>query len=390
MRIFEVITYNLKEIRFKDTKDYFDNLFKTLNFSYEDIMVHFSGDSAGDICKKVVRIAPALSEYIQHIGESEAFFGSPPDYCFSSIKRNKDHIEKYIKKDHVSDFDKLLKKIPFTVNFAFMGVVLDNINWYGNETQDPVFYSESDNILYYSHTFESYFSNSVRFKKEFDFGNKFNLVNVVIERKIENGLLKDYPDNFKMLLEKLGMPKDSRLKCVFPDSEKSRLSECSRVMNEFIAPKRKNEKKTFDNELPQNEEGYFSDSVTPVSGYSPKAIFNKYAKKSGYKYLTYKYGGYFFESVNCNNHMFLVEIINYPFSLFFSATIYMKGYNFRHIVYGTEQVTLEDAAFAEIFAKRVFEISKQAEECYGEKALSLYGKTPGWYIDEHSKKGDMI
>ena len=69
---------------------------------------------------------------------------------------------------------------------------------------------------------------------------------------------------------------------------------------------------------------------------------------------------------------------------------YIKGYKFRHVVYGTEQVTLRDAESAEIFAKKVFEISKQAEECYGEKALLLYGKTPGWYIDEHNKIGDMI
>ena len=44
---------------------------------------------------------------------------------------------KYINQNHTDDFDALLKKIPKSINFGFMGIALDNVNWYDTISQKP-------------------------------------------------------------------------------------------------------------------------------------------------------------------------------------------------------------------------------------------------------------
>ena len=82
--------------------------------------------------------------------------------------------------DHKEDFDALLKKIPNPINFGFMGVVLDNVDWYDTASQKSDLFLQYDKHDIYDHKFNYYFSNSIRFFKEFDFGNKLNLVEIMI------------------------------------------------------------------------------------------------------------------------------------------------------------------------------------------------------------------
>lgn len=162
-----------------------------------------------------------------------------------------------------------------------MGVVLDNINWYDNDIQNPVFYSKSGNIDYYDHRFKYYFSNSIRFFKEFDYGNRFNLVEIMIDRTEDNKILKTYPDKFKNILLQLGKPLSQELKCIFSDDDQKMLKDCSSKMGEFI--RKENELNIPDfSVLKVPKEDYLIDSITPIKGFSPKAILNKSAKKYGY------------------------------------------------------------------------------------------------------------
>lgn len=50
MQIFEIFTYNLKDIRFKNTKDFFDILLESLNLKYSEIMFCFTSDLEGNNC----------------------------------------------------------------------------------------------------------------------------------------------------------------------------------------------------------------------------------------------------------------------------------------------------------------------------------------------------
>ena len=199
MRVFEYFTYNLNQIRFKETKDFFDNLLKTLDLQYSGVAFNFKDDYNGDICDKIIKKFPNLKEYKQYAGVE-----SSVGYFFSSFRVKDDsEIIIYVNKEHQDDFSALVRKIPNPINFGFMGVALDNVNWYGEKTQTPVFYSRVGKCDIYSNKFHCYYSNSIRLFKEFDFGNKLNLVEIMIERTIEKDDLGPYPEKFNQLLEKL-------------------------------------------------------------------------------------------------------------------------------------------------------------------------------------------
>lgn len=376
MRVFEIFTYNLNSIKFKDTKDYFDGLLERFDMSYTDIMFSFTDGFSGELCQKIKKTFPALSEYILHIKESERYFKSAPDNCFTSIRKNNGKIEKYLKAGHNDDFGALLKKIPRPINFGFMGVVLDNVNWYKDEFQKPVMSLPNGkyDILY--HKFPYYFSNSVRFFKEFDFGNKLNLVEIMIERKAIKDSLTPCPTEFEQFLNQLGKPKYKDLKCVFDDDENKKWENASEEFNTML---NNNNKNLIVSKKNLKDEEYLVDWITPVSGFSPKAVFNKTAKNNGYTNFSFENGFRRYKKSNSNNHTFIVELSNPPFSSFFSTCISVVGYNFNHILFSSKEETVKDETTAKMYAEKIFEISSRLEKEYEEKLLSLYGKTPGWY-----------
>lgn len=374
MQVFESFIYNLKDIKFKDTKVFFDDLLETLKLNYSGIIFCFNSDSEGNNCKKVIKNFPQLEEYTQNLKESARYFKSAPDYCLCSIKKDKEgNIEKYINPNHTDDFDALLKKIPKSINFGFMGIALDNVNWYDTISQKPALSSQY-NI--YDHKFSGYFSNSLRFFKEFDFGNKLNLVEIMIERIVSGNRLLPYPNEFKQLLNKLGKPKHSALKCVFDDIENEK---CINASKEFNATLNESEKNFIIEKEALIKENYLIDSVTPISGFSPKTLFNKIAKTKGYTNFFGNNSCYRYKKNNSNNHTFIVELLNQPFSSFFITSISVVGYNFSHTIFTTQQETIKNEICAERYAKKVFDISAQLEKKYEEKLLLLYGETPQWY-----------
>ncbi len=374
MRVFEYFTYNLNQIRFKETKDFFDNLLKTLDLQYSGVAFNFENDDNGDICDKIIKKFPNLKEYKQY-----GSFAGSESYIFSSfsIKENSEIIT-YVNKEHQDDFSALVRKIPNPINFGFMGVALDNVNWYGEKTQTPVFYSRVGKCDIYSNKFHCYYSNSIRLFKEFDFGNKLNLVEIMIERTIEKDDLGPYPEKFNQLLEKLGKPKYNGLECVFSDDEKERWAVASqKIEKEF---EERNRPLLNANAVSYTQE-YLNDFLTCVSGFSPKTAFAQYAKNNGYKKCFYKNGCYRYKKVNSNNHTFIVEFMNISFSLFFDASVSVKGHNFSQTLYSVPRETIRDITCAEAYAEKVFEIAAEMEKEYTQKLLDGFGKTPKWYAD---------
>lgn len=379
MQVFESFTYNLNNIKFKDTKVFFDDLFETLNLNYSGIMFCFNADSDGSNCKKVIKKFPQLEDYRQYLKESVRYFKSAPDYCLCSVKKDKEgNIVKHMNANHIDDFNALLKKIPNPINFGFMGIALDNVNWYDTISQKPAFVSRDEKYDIYDHKFSCYFSNSVRFFKEFDFGNKLNLVEIMIERMVLGDALIQYPNKFVQILNQLGEPKSKVLKCIFDDIEKKEWVNASKKVQDMINNNHNNfiiyEEESF------IKENYLIDSVTPIKGFSPKVLFNKIAKTKGYTNFSVNNSCYRFKKNNKNNHMFIVEILNQPFSSFFVAYIRVIGYNFNHTIFTTQQEIIKNKTCAEIYAKKIFDIVAQLEKEYEEKLLFLYGETPYWYV----------
>lgn len=169
IRVYEVFQYNLKQLKFKENKEFFEGLLRNLGFSYADIAFTFTCGP----CAKVDKAFPELRKYKQYY---ERDYHHDDIYSSVFVDEN-DNASLYIDGAHHASFGALLQKIPNPINFGFMGVMLDNVNWYGGETQNAVFSKPKRSIMG-DDSFHSYFSNSIRYIKQFDYGNKLNLVRI--------------------------------------------------------------------------------------------------------------------------------------------------------------------------------------------------------------------
>ncbi len=377
MKVFEVFDYNLNQIKFKQNKEFFDSIFKEIGFNYSDISFIFSSDQTGDICKKAIKLFPELEEYKRYYRESELYQYSYPDYRFSSVYMKEDGtLNCNMKREHHDAFSGLLKKIPGSVNFGFMGVILDKVNWYGDGGSNEILLDNSINRIISDFRFQNYLSNSVRFYKEFDYGNKKNYVEIIIDRTKDYESLHEYPERFEELIAKLGKPLGKYLHCGFDELERNKLEIAKQTVNEWKT--HKNYSHYFDGF--ETRERNLIDSVTPVSNYSPKSILNKIAKNYNYKYVKCVNGCYTFKKINKSNHSFVVEFLFRPFSLYVNASISVYGYNFSHFIYNDNELSAKDEYVLQKYAKATFEAANEIENDASEMLYKLYNKTPDWYI----------
>lgn len=373
MRVYEKITYNLKDIRFKDTKEYLDGLLAELGIGYTDIAFLFTGDSVGTICKKAVKHFPALIPYYHICPAGARYSQSPEEHWLASTPDGF-----YIDPAHTEAFCSLLQKIPHTVNFPDMNVILDKINWYEGEDPSPGVFSSHWHP--YDYSLYSYTSNSIRLRKEFDYGNKYNSVEIYIDRTGETGDLRPYPKALEALMAKLGKPSHRKLNCAFTAEEEAALKSLDERMKESFA--RTDISALFSaygtKTVPPITFQNLLASVTPVSGFSPKAVLSQAGKPYKMRYVSAAGGCYQFRKRNANGHYFTVEFMAHPISKFFWAYLGVHGHNFSHHVYTTPSFIATEEKL-EAFAKTCFEAIGQYEENHANALLEAYGPTPEWY-----------
>ncbi len=381
MQVFDIYTYNLNQIKFKDNKDYFDCLMNELGLEYRDIGFCFRSDSDGSICDKVIKQFKNLSQYKKYFKRSELYFKSMPEYQMSSVSvDDKGIINLHIDRNHSDDLSCLLKKVPRPINFGFMGVILDNINWNNNFDSKPCF---DPNTTVLDHRYTYYYSNSIRFVKEFDYGNKLNLIYILLERNVDFEKLAPCPQKFEDFCARLGKPMYKKTICVFDDDENAKLKTANEAIEQSI---NKNEYYDlfieFKRDYPHNSQGIAQevmDSLTPIQGLSPKKIFTNIAKKHGFRYRKCVNGQYELEKFNLYNHKIKVLFLTQPFSSLFFAEICVCGYNFNFHVADLPEVIVDNDSQVELYAKKVFEVADQIEKKFTEKLFLSYGKTPDWY-----------
>lgn len=365
--------YNLKQLRFKENKEFFEALLRDLGYSYTDIAFTFTYGP----CEKVARSFPELNKYKQHYDHIEL---SSNDLYSSVFADENDNVSLHMDRDHHAPFGLLLKKIPNPINFGFMGVVLDNVNWYGDETQNSVFPQPKSGIIGDSR-FRGYYSNSIRFYKEFDYGNKLNIVDVMIDRTGDANGLRPYPARFEEFLSKLGKPKSKERKCVFDEKERIRLEEQYQRIRSLIKEKEASYTERYQC-FPQ-ETGMFDWAIannTPIKGFSPKTVLNSCAKGTGYRYAGFEYGIYRFHKRDVNNYLFRVEFDTGAFSSRVFASVWAIGYNFEHELCRTTEITVNEESDLLAYAKLVFETAAQVEREWTDELFTAYGKTPDWFV----------
>lgn len=377
MKVFEIFYYNLNQIRFKQNKCFIDDALEEHGFEYTDISFIFKDDIEGEICKKTVKLFPELEEYLFHYAELELYKYSDEYRGLSSVFLKDDGTLNYsIKREHHRQFGELLKKIPHSVNFPFIGVMLDRVNWYKDNSPNDVLLNKENEYIIINHQFVHYLSNSVRFYKEFDYGNKRNYIGLMIDRTKDSDSLREYPERFEEFLDFLGKPYSKELVCGFDNAERKALEDAKQTIKEW---KTKIDYSYKFAEFKKDEHN-LSDAMTPISGYSPKSILNKIAKINGYNYIGFANSCYTYKRTNENNHVFIVEFSVIPFSLYVDASISVNGYNFMHFIYTDRNMSIKDKGVLESYAQKAFETAKQLENDISELLYTLYGKTPDWFI----------
>lgn len=370
-RVFEIYSYNLKQLRFKQNKAFLGSLLREHQLAYTDVAFTFTSGP----CEKVSRSFPELDKYRQDIVRWERYH---PEKIYSSVfVDEQDNASLHLDREHLASFDRLLQKIPNPINFGFMGVVLDNVNWYG-EPQTPVF-SKRKRELIGDSQFHCYFSNSVRFRKEFDYGNKLNLVDVLIDRTGDADALAPYPARFEEFLSGLGKPNCRNRVCVFDEPERARLDAEYERLRGLMKAREDAYSEKF-GVFPHDEDDWVIMGVTPMKGFSPKRILSAYAEKAGYRYAGYQYGIYQFQKLDADNHLFFVEFDTGTCSSHVGASVSAKGYNFSHIVCSTTEITVRESGDLAKYAKLVFETAKQAESDWSGELTRAYGRTPPWFF----------
>lgn len=370
MRVYEVLGYNLKQIRFKENKEFFEVLLRDFGFFYTDVAFTFTCGP----CAKVEKSFPELGKYKQYSDFHH-------DDIYSSVFLDEDdNASLYIDQEHHASFGAMLQKIPNPINFGFMGVLLDNVNWYGGEAQTAVFSKPKRSIMG-DDSFHSYFSNSIRYIKQFDYGNKLNLVRIYIDRTGDAESLRPYPERFAEFLSKLGKPESKELRCVFDENERTRLEEQYQRIRNLTKEREASYTETYQC-FPQ-ETGMFDWAIansTPIKGFSPKTAMNRCAKGTGYRYAGFRSGAYRYEKLDLNNHLLRVEFVAGAFSSRVFASVWAIGYNFEHELCRITEITVKDENDLLAYAKMVFETAAQVEKDWTGELFAAYGKTPGWFF----------
>lgn len=376
MRLFDVYSFNLKNIRFKDNIDYFNESLKALGLEFTDVGFCFH---CGEDHDKVVKASKNLSEYRI---ETTATVHEEGFSSFSVDDNGK--INVHIKREHISDLASLTKKIPRPINYGFMGVLLDNIRWDDSYNSSPCFNPTfSKDVILHDHTFFSYYSNSIRFIKEFDYGNKLNLVKVVVERNADFDRISPLPQKFIDFCANLGKPFSKNTVFVFEEEENGKWTTAKNEIKQLISKREYyglfDEFKRDYPDTPGGEIQKAIESITPVQGFSPKKIFTGIGKKHGFRYDKCVGGCYELKRVNEHHYSTKVSFYMKPLSANFFAEVSMQGYNFDFIFTNFPEAILDSELIMERYAKKVFEIAEEVEKKYCDTLFNYYGKTPSWY-----------
>ncbi len=382
MQVFDIYTFNLNTVVFKDNKEYLDGLFIELGLNYTDVGFCFRSYYVGASGIKAIDRLPSLNKYKKYDEHAPSETEPLTEKRLSSISVLGTDIGLYVEREDICDLGLLLKAVPRPVNFSFMGVLLDNINWDDGLVSKPYFKPNAAKIAEIDNRFSCYYSNSIRFVKEFDYGNKLNLVEVIIEREADLEKVAPHPKKFTALCAKLGKLIAKRTECVFDAVEAERLRRANEVL-------KKTDRNKFDGlfaefmiDFPKTPQGMAEkeiESLEQIKGFSPKKLFTSIGKKHGYRYKRCINGHYELEKVNAHNHVFKVTFAIKPFSSLLFAFITARGYNFELSIAAFPDAIIHCEEEFELYAGKAFDAVGEIENEYTEKLFSYYGKTPEWY-----------
>lgn len=382
MRIFETATYNLNQIKFKDNKAFFDDLLNKLKISYDNVGFGFQGTNSTDCFSKLLTKYPQFEKYHKKpISNSE---NVNTGYEISSVSGDWGNDKTvHIDPQDVVALEEILQKIPHTYNYWSMTVVLDNVHWGNGTNTSPLIHPTAMGDPRAHCDFFNYYSNHIKFTKEFDFGNKLNKIEIITELEGNTEWVSEVPEGFEQIVTLLGKPKYRTKGCFFDVDEHLRLE---KLKSEFRERLKQDDYQKYFSEFqapkPQTSQDvimHVVENLVPVSGISPKKIIIDVAKKSGFKYTRCHNQMYTTTKKLDSNHIVKVDFLIRPFSTEMCSNITVSSYNFHiSIPVGPTTIYAKTDADIEQLARRTYECAESFIKKHERTLLDTFGKGVNW------------
>ncbi len=368
MRVFDIYTYNIVSIvKFKDTKKYVDTMLEELGLTYNNVAFTYRGflTPLGAMVEKY----PNLSKYVHHYMpfRDDIITSLTPDWSKGQV---------YADKEDWDSLFQIVSKCPRGMNII-PTLAFDGIDWYGEGVKPSVIGYLNEHMENGAQTFgvNNVIGNQIIMQREYDYGNKYNILQVVVEATGDGGKTpRDTSDIVEKLEKYLGKPERFVRTCRYSrEKEKEfrkKSSLCENILKERI--------ETF---YPRKVK---FDEVPFIPNLADK------------KKITEAFQGTCFELGSRKgllpgmNRMLCKDTHNFQYEILFDRTqtspdyfywyVYIKGHNFR---ISSNQNTMYASSGKEA-KERLAEIAgfcaTLADE-FGDMLATHFGDTPDWYIE---------
>ena len=369
MRIFDIYTFNVANIiKIKDTKKYIYKMLKDMRLRYEEIS--FTIESFMTDIEKVVEKHPNLAKYRYYY---EPFRTN----VLTSLAPEWNRGDVYAKAEDRNAIFDVFSKIPRGFNVTG-SIILHHIDWYGEGKKELAiggneFAREKANICdAYS---DSVLSSSIHIMRQFDDGNKFNRLKVIVEAT-SDGVPRNTKEIIKKLEKYIGKPENYIRRCVFGDEQTKHFQKLQEDACKLLTERIKEEYQIDQNEYVKR----MSDPFIPAL--VDKKMIAKSFADTGFSIVSNNKTVPGANALrNIDGHNFLYEVLIDRTQIcqsFFRFYIFIRGYNFQ---IGNTQ----DVIYADSREEAAQKLSQLAEYCvklreeFGEYLSEKFGDTPKWY-----------
>ena len=378
MRVFDTYTFNIADkVKFKDTKKYLDRMLAELGLNFKEVAFTFKRfmTSIDQLVEKYPNLEKYRYPYFQFNGE-EILTSLTPEWLDGEL---------YAGKEDWDAIFEIASKVPRGYNVQ-PTIKMDQIDWYGEGAKEPAITPQQfyvGNALLCSHSPVD--NSGIEMIREYDHGNKYNMVRVTVEATKGDGSAAEQPRDTADILAKLtpylGMPTYTVRVCRFKPEEhrlyETYQAECGRLLIDRLQQAYQKEKDAYRGE---DWRDVLNKPFVPN-------LADKKKLKAAFKGTDFVMGdrkGLLpgMNRVVCiDQHNFRFEVMtdrtqSSPDYFYFYFEI--SGYNF-HIR------SMQNTVYASSEEEAVEKLSELAAFCvrlkdeFGELLAEKFGDTPGWY-----------
>ncbi len=364
MRLFETVTFNVKSVKFHETKAFLDELLHTNGITYDKAAV-YADHISDNARRKIEKSYTALMPYVS---------GTEGSYDLLALP---------VAPEARETLFALLEKIPRGVPITDIGVMLDGVNWNGARQQAAVYQQPSYPYAMGARDFHGYYSDHIQFYKAFHFGTKRNPVSLMVERFVEGDTLLPLPPSFEALCERLGKPERRERECVFDTEMQAMWHKKQQAIKAGVNKTRYNDRfaafvRADDGAL-RERLARLPQELQPMAGFSPKSVLQKAAKPRGFRLESCRQGEYAFVKTTPHGHRFSATVTIPPMTSYVFMHVRASGWNMSVFLGGTPQVTVQEEETLSRYATIAFETADDIVDEYADRLVDEFGATPLWF-----------